>query len=164
MDIYIEDIKNAENQKLEIKFSQIISDINKTVPVKADLVFWYLSEFVDVKGSVQADYEAVCDICLKDFLFGVDVKIDERFALNNLFDEYKNELELKEGQFIVELQGEDKINVDDLIYQSVILNLPNQFVCDINCRKNSGMEKYLAKDVSDPRLDIFKSIHIEKES
>ena len=68
-----------------------------------------------------------------------------------------------ESDFVTDLCGEDEIDVDDLIYQSVILNIPNPSVCDINCNGGALVEKYTHKEESDPRLDVFKNMKIKKE-
>ena len=72
------------------------------------------------------------------------------------------EIELKDGDFVTELTDTDEIDVDDLIYQSVTLNIPNPCVCDINCVGDEILEKYVKKEISDPRLEVFKNIKIEK--
>ena len=68
--------------------------------------------------------------------------------------------EIKEGQFITDLNGEKEIDVYDLLYQSVILQLPNKKVCGINCNE----DKFLKDDeefVQDERMAVFKNIRIE---
>jgi uncharacterized metal-binding protein YceD (DUF177 family) len=92
-----------------------------------------------------------------------DISIDETFARNSLYEEYKDETELKEGSFVEDLKGENELDITDLIYQSVILNIPNKLVCGINCIGQKNLDKYIKKEILDPRLDIFKTIKIEKE-
>ena len=54
-----------------------------------------------------------------------------------------------------EIQKE--IDIYDLLYQSVILNLPNKKVCGINCK---GKEFLSEENMIDPRLEVFKNIQI----
>ena len=70
----------------------------------------------------------------------------------------KEKIEIKEGQFVTDLNGADKIDIYDLLYQSVILNIPNKKVCGINCNEDKFMKE---EDLSDPRLEVFKNIKIE---
>jgi uncharacterized metal-binding protein YceD (DUF177 family) len=81
------------------------------------------------------------------------------YAKNSLLDEYGQETELKNGQFVTDLNGENEIDIYDLLYQSVILNLPNKKVCGINCKGNKFLKE---ENLSDPRLDVFKNIQIRK--
>ena len=83
------------------------------------------------------------------------------FAKGSVFDDEKQEVEIKEGQFVTDLNGADEIDIYDLLYQSVILELPNKKVCGINC-KEDFFEKDDSFKVHDERMDIFKTIKIEK--
>ena len=84
------------------------------------------------------------------------------FAKTSLSDGYGEEFELKSDGFVTDLCGEDEIDIYDLLYQSVILNIPNQKVCgSINCtRDNFLSETELNEEANDPRMDVFKNIQI----
>ena len=84
------------------------------------------------------------------------------FAKQSLQDEYSQEFELQGGQFITDLNGEKEIDIYDVLYQSVILALPNKKVCGINCNEDMFMsdEDY---HVHDSRMDVFKNIQIERK-
>lgn len=164
MKVSISELENSKDLALKIKFEEVIKELNPQVPVKASLDVVSLNkEYVTISGEATAFMLLTCDRCLKEFSKEITVKIDETFIKTRLFEEDKDELELKDGSFIEDLNGVDEIDITDLIYQSVILNIPNKLVCDINCIGDEKIEKYLKKDISDPRLDIFKSIKIEKE-
>ena len=104
----------------------------------------------------------VCDRCLNEYDYDLILKIKEVYAKYSLYDEYAQELELKQGQFITDLNGEKEINIYDLLYQSVILALPNKKVCGINCNEDMFMsdENYHEHD---SRMDVFKNIQIERK-
>ncbi|MGN1153696.1 MAG: YceD family protein, partial [Candidatus Gastranaerophilaceae bacterium] len=114
----------------------------------------------NVKGIVKLE----CDLCLKEFEHHLDFEIDELYAKRALIegsDEHGQEIEIKDGQFVTDLNGEDEIDIYDLLYQSVILELPNKKVCGINC-KEDFFEKDDSFTVPDNRMDVFKTIKIEK--
>lgn len=166
MNISIDDIKNAKNQSLKIHFDNEVKNLSTEGSVTADLVFSAYGSFINAKGKIFANVKLVCDRCLKDFVKNIEVDVDETYKLGSLIsnDEAHSgqEIELKDGDFVIELIGTDSVDVDDLIYQSVTLNIPNPCVCDINCNGDSEMEKYLKKEVSDPRLEVFKNLKINK--
>ena len=56
---------------------------------------------------------------------------------------------------------DNEIDIYDLLYQSVILNIPNKKVCGINC---SGDRFLKEESLSDPRLNVFKNIQIEPKN
>ncbi len=84
------------------------------------------------------------------------------YAKQSLFEDPKQETELKEGQFITDLNGEKEIDVYDLLYQSVILALPNKKVCGINCNEGMFVSDENMK-IHDERMDVFKNIKIERQ-
>ena len=157
--ILIDDIENATGKVLEIDFEDMIDDIPSSKPVKSHLTIKSLGDFIEVKGIVEADLMLECDLCLKEFDYKLKEEIDETFAKKTLLDEYGQETEIKEGQFVTDLEGSEEIDICDLLYQSVILNIPNKKVCGINCSKGKFQtdEEFVEED---PRMQIFKNIKI----
>ena len=161
--ISIEDIESAKNKTLSCKFDEKIDGIDAVSPVVADLTFQSLGEFVEVRGSVNVTLKLQCDLCLSDFEYKLKFQLDELFAKRALIqgvEESGQEIEIKDGQFITDLNGADEIDIYDLLYQSVILNVPNKKVCGINCKGGSFETE---ENMSDPRLDVFKNIKIDKK-
>lgn len=160
MKISIEELENTSSKSLQIHFNEKIEGLNCVTPIVSDLTILSLGEFIEVKGNVKGTLMLECDLCLKEFEYKLDFDIDEMFAKNALLDDYGQETELKDGQFVTDLEGADEIDIYDLLYQSVILNLPNKKFCGINCNGDKFLKE---ENLSDPRLDVFKNIQIERE-
>ena len=157
--ISVEELENTPTKSLDFHFEDKIEGLNCITPIISDLEIKSLGEFIEVTGNVKGTLRLECDLCLKEFDYPLDFKIDEMYAKQALLDDYGQETELKDGQFITDLNGEDEIDIYDLLYQSVILNLPNKKVCGINC----NWDKFLKEEnLSDPRLDVFKNIKIDR--
>ncbi len=159
--VSIEDLENSGDKSLNITFDDYIEEINCVTPVQAAITLKSLGEFIEAKGHVSGVVKLECDLCLKEFDYSLDFDIDELYAKNSLLDEYGQELELKDGQFVTDLNGADEIDIYDLLYQSVILNLPNKKVCGINCNGDNFLKE---ENLSDPRLDVFKNIKVEPKN
>ena len=159
--ISIEELENTPSKTLEFHFDEKIKELDCVTPIKSDLEVKSLGEFIEISGNVKGVLKLECDLCLKEFEYELDFDIDEMFAKNALLEDYGQELELKEGQFVTDLQGTDEIDIYDLLYQSVILNLPNKKVCGINCNGDKFLKE---EDLSDPRLDVFKNIKISDDN
>ncbi len=157
--VSIEELENLPSKSLNMEFEDYIEGINSEKPLKASLIVKSLGDFIEVKGNIKGKLKLECDLCLEEFDYNINFDIDELYAKNSLMDEYPKETELKEGQFVTDLNGENEIDIYDLLYQSVILNLPNKKVCGINCKGNKFLRE---ENLSDPRLDIFKNINLEK--
>ena len=158
--ILIEDIEKEPNKIFHYEFDEFMEEFN--AEIQADLEFKSIGEFIEVSGEAIGKLQLVCDRCLSNFDYDLDIEIEETYAKHALQDEYSQEFELQRGQFITDLNGEKEINVYDLLYQSVILQLPNKKVCGINC--NEG--KFVKDDeqfVQDERMAVFKTIQIENK-
>ena len=164
MKIYISEIENIENKSKDINFSEIIEEFNKNKPITAKLKAELLGDIVKISGEIYADVNLICDKCLKEFTKEINFKVDEIFNRYSLEDSYSQEFELKADDFSEDLNGSDEIDITDFIYQSVILHIPNKLVCDINCKGDEIINKYIKTEISDPRLEIFKNIKIEKDN
>lgn len=156
--VSIDDIENSSNKTININFDEHIDEVNSVGNIKADLQLKSLGEFIEVKGNVKGIVKLECDLCLKEFDYNLDFDIDELYAKHALQEEYSQETELKDGQFVIDLNGQNEIDIYDLLYQSVILNLPNKKVCGINCNEGNFLKE---EDYKDPRLDVFKNIKID---
>ncbi|MBQ6516597.1 DUF177 domain-containing protein [bacterium] len=148
-------------QKQKVNFDENVKIDELQADVSAKLCFENLGEFIKVSGNIKGSLPLTCDRCLSEYNFDFNSDIEEIYAKNSLYDEYKPETELKEGQFITDLEGKKEIDVYDLLYQSVILTLPNKKVCGINC----NMEHFMSEDElkTDTRMDVFKNIEISRK-
>ena len=158
--ILIEDIEKESNKTLFYEFDEFMEEFN--ADIFADLELKSLGQFIEVSGTIQGKLKLTCDRCLNEFDYDLDIKINETFAKQSLQDEYSSEFELQGGQFVIDLNGEKEIDIYDLLYQSVILALPNKKVCGINCNEDMFMsdDDYQANDT---RMDVFKNIKIERK-
>jgi uncharacterized protein len=158
--LLIEDIENANNKTVHVNFNEKIDELDCVSPISADLTAKSLGEFIQIKGHIKGLVNLECDLCLEKFEYKIDFDIDELYAKGSIVDDYDNsdkEFEIKEGQFVTDLNGDNKIDIYDLLYQSVILNFPNKKVCGINCK---GKDYLSEEDTLDPRLEVFNNLQI----
>lgn len=163
MKIKISEIENKENKSELLNFSEIIEEFNRDKPVKANLKVEVLGYIIRITGRIEAEVNLVCDLCLKDFTKSFAFEVDEAYTKYSLNDSNNQEFELKPNDFMEDLNGNDEIDITDFIYQSIILHIPNKLVCDINCKGDEKINQYIKTEISDPRLEIFKNIKIEKD-
>ena len=156
--VSIEDIE--QEGSVEIKFDDNIKEL-ENCHISAELELRSMGDYILAKGHAEGKITLECDRCLNKFTQNLDFYINETFAKNSLLDEYGQELELSENQFVTDLNGAEEIDIYDLLYQSVILSLPNKKVCGINCNEGLFVSENDIK-THDSRMDVFKNIHIEK--
>ena len=158
--ILIEDIEKEPNKTMFYEFDEYMEEFD--ADISADLKIKSLGQFIEISGTAHGKLKLICDRCLNEFEYNLNINIEETYAKHSLQDEYSQEFELQKGQFITDLNGEKEIDIYDLLYQSVILALPNKKVCGINCNEDMFMsdENYHEHD---SRMDIFKNIQIERK-
>lgn len=157
--VSIEELENTSSKTIDFHFEEKIDGLSCVTPIVADLEIKSLGEFIEVCGNVKGTVKLECDLCLKEFDYELDFQLDEMFAKNALLEDYGQEFELKDGQFVTDLDGADEIDIYDLLYQSVILNLPNKKVCGINCNEGLFVSDE-DMEIHDDRMDVFKNIQI----
>ena len=159
--ILIEDIEKEPNKTLFYEFDKFMDEFG--CDIYADLELKSLGDFIEITGNVNGNLKLVCDRCLHEYDYELNIDIEETFAKHSLQEQYSQEFELTQGQFITDLNGEKEIDIYDLLYQSVILALPNKKVCGINCNEDmfTSVENY---HVHDSRMDVFKNIQIERKN
>ena len=157
----LDELENSEHKTLYFTFNEKIEGLDCVTPIHAQLCAKSLEDFVQITGNVKGKVLLECDLCLDKFEYDVDFELDEMFSKGSLIGDYTEsgqEFEIKDGQFVTDLNGENEIDIYDLLYQSVILSFPNKKVCGINCK---GKE-YLTEenDITDPRLEVFNNLQI----
>lgn len=162
--INIEDIESAPNKTFHVEFEGFIEGIESKEPIKATLDLTSLGEFIQISGNISGCAILVCDLCLEQYNYNFKFDVEELFAKNEMHEEYGQEIELKDGQFVTDLKGITDIDISDFLYQSVILDFPNKKVCGINCKGGDIFirEESPTEKEPDPRLAIFKNIELRK--
>ncbi len=89
---------------------------------------------VEVQGVLHTGTRLVCDRCLVDYDFAVDV--DFHLLLEIQPDENWNlkELECSEADLDTVLLTEPVVDLGDILRQQLYLSLPDKFICSPNCR------------------------------
>lgn len=110
-------------------------ELRRTAPVQAELVLNRKGEDrVEVQGVLHTGTRLVCDRCLVDYDFAVDV--DFHLLLEIQPDENWNlkELECSEADLDTVLLTEPVVDLGDILRQQLYLSLPDKFICSPKCR------------------------------
>jgi len=156
--VNIEELESSTEKELEYKIEEIIPELENNTPVKANLTVTSKGDTIFINGTVETTLQLECDRCLKVFDYNLKLDIDETFLKGHLIGENTREFEIKNGNFIEDLGGSIEIDLNDLIYQSIIINVPNKKLCDINCEGLEESAQYVKEKAEDPRLQIFKDL------
>lgn len=159
MKVSIEEIKKSPDNKLEIDFYDSIEDLNHKDRVSAALVAFSSGYSIIVNGKIKAKMLLECDRCLGEYVYEVDADINEEFVTGEVVPADQKEYELGAGDFVEELGDEKEIDIKDLVYQSIILQLPYKNLCKPDCAGSDELQNLNNKNEEyiDERLEVFKT-------
>ena len=109
--IKISEIENSKSKFLHLDIEETIDEIKADIVASIDIT--PLGDFVSVKGNISGKTILTCDLCLTDYDYEFDFNIDEMYAKNPLYNDEKQEVEIKDGQFVIDLNGSDEIDIYD---------------------------------------------------
>lgn len=162
MKIKISDIENKKDKTEIIGFCEIYEEFNPQEPVKADIKIELQSSLVKVTCKFHAKVKLTCDYCLEEFTKEITGETQEYYERTSINSNGGKEFEIKENNFVQDLNGSDEIDITDLVYQILTLHIPNRNVCGINCKGKENLNKYMNREIPDSRLEIFKTIQTER--
>ena len=147
------DINDLENDKAtDIEIDEYFEELK--AHASGMLTIKLLGDFIFIKGNLDVNIELECSRCLKIFETVINVNIDEKFYKGVQTPEYPKERQLKSKDFVEELTDCEEIDLSDLIYQSIILNIPSQVLCDENCEGTEELKKYIKADENIQTIEI----------
>ena len=111
-------------------------------------------DFVFIRGNLDVNIELECSRCLKKFEDVLNVNIDEKFLKGARTPVTSKEHQMKKSDFVEELDGIEEIDLNDLIYQNIIINIPSQTLCDENCTGLEELKKYIKADENVQTIEI----------
>lgn len=157
MKINIKELQNLPEQMMDITFQEKINELENDVPVEAVLNVAITGYGVNIRGHVKTDLKLVCDRCLEEYDYNVDVEVDEDFVNESVVSSDQKEYELTKGQFVEELKGRDELDINDFLYQTIILEIPPKKICKDSCEGSDAYKKINSEKYIDERLEVFKS-------
>mgnify|MGYP002513461013 CR=1 FL=1 len=79
--ILIEDIEKEANKTLFYEFNEFMEEFG--ADVSADLTLKSLGQFIEVSGTAQGKLKLICDRCLHEFDYELDIKINETLSVTH---------------------------------------------------------------------------------
>lgn len=157
MKINIKELQNLPEKKVSITFQEKLNELETDNTVKAELDIEHKNYGINVSGNVKADIKLVCDLCLEEYDYHIDVDVNEDIVFDSIVPPDQKEYELTKGQFVEELNNREEIDITDFVYQTVILEIPTQKICNDTCEGSEAYQKIKNEKYIDERLEVFKS-------
>lgn len=160
MKVDISQILKVNGSSLNVEFNELLESFNTlhddlaiTNPVSFTGTFVNIGGLIKLDGKLEAYYTVKCSRCLKNLNSRIDLEIKEEFI---------EEGKQKEDE-IYTYQGKS-IELDKVLSDNIILNLPSKQVCDNNCKGlcpvcgiDLNVQDCKCKEEStDPRMEALK--------
>lgn len=142
MKLDLSEISQRPNMRVVVDVDQPCvegADFVCAEPVRGELTFVNSGDLLLIDGTVGTAIELPCDRCLEPARLPMQVPVEERFPLEEVLHprlpaeeepEFDNTLVT-----VVNLEaGKPILNLDELIRQQLVMNLPIQILCDPACR------------------------------
>lgn len=151
-------------EKVETEYPRILS------PVKTVLHVDKIGDEIFVRGRISTDIELRCSRCLKDFKKDMSIDVDVVYhSLSELRGEEK--YEIKEDELDTGFYLGNEIDVNQLLHEQIILNIPMKPLCNESCK---GLCPKCGKDLNiegcdcerkgiDPRFEKLKKLFNDRK-
>jgi len=134
--ICLKDLRSRPGQRLHVNLCEPIEEQNLETPVEGEVFLAANSASVRLSGKINTIVRLCCHHCLISFLHPLEIDLDEEFV----YEDYLNDKDPKEKD--KELQPEDfyetvpyagTIDILDVVYQAIVLAIPNNCICGPGC-------------------------------
>lgn len=163
MNIPIEDILE-EGLIVDVDEPISIDRISLVSPVKSHLELRKIGREIVIEGFLKAEIEYQCSRCLKTFRTAMEIPVETVY--HPVDDMHSERKELKNDEMDMSFYSGDKLDVQELLKEQIVLNVQMKPLCDDNCK---GLCSQCGKDLSlescscskkeaDPRLAVLKKL------
>ena len=120
---------------------------------------------IDVDGEIKAETEVDCTRCLSPFNLKLEIPFKVAYVSEENYTQTQ-EAEIKNEDLEIAIYENEEINLDELVREQILLNLPTQVFCKEDCKglcEKCGANKNVkscdceAKEV-DPRWAALKNL------
>jgi len=136
MKLDIDSIKKGDKNTVDLNF---VVDIN-TIDYHGDIIdvispvdvngkMYIMNDKLYVHLAIKANMQVNCSRCLESFNYPFKSSVNVEFVHESLYDHQSDELD----EDII-CYKESTIDLNELIEQNIIMNIPMKLVCDKNCQ------------------------------
>lgn len=149
---------------LEDESAQISGRINVSGTARQDS-----SEIANVKGDLRGALEIACSRCLQPVEVNFETIFDTDFVTLENYEKMSAEHEITGADFSLSIYDGERINLDEITREQILLNLPMHQLCSENCaglcekcgaNKNANACSCETKEI-DPRWAALKQLRIK---
>ncbi len=131
----------------DVNYRHIEGEPTVFSPISYALTITKFDDLISIKGTINGEVTLICAKCLEKFILPLNTTIDIELVPKKLTP-HVAELELKSDDLDVYYIDGDEIDIDPLIYEEIVLNIPIKPLCHDGCKglcdvcgKNKNIEE-----------------------
>lgn len=129
MNIYLPHLASRKPPVLTVDIEENFPSLPSLTPVRGQVTVSHRGSFLEIKGHAQTITSLTCHRCLGQYNHRLEADINEIVWLKEVHKAIEEELEDLDEH----LPEDGTLEVHDLVYQHLSLNLPFQNICAPNC-------------------------------
>jgi uncharacterized protein len=159
MNIYLPHLASRKPPVLTVDIEENFPSLSSLTPVRGQVTVSHRGSFLEIKGHAQTITSLTCHRCLCQYNHRLEADIDEIVWLKEVDKAGEDELEDLDEH----LTEDGTLEVHDLVYQHLSLNLPFQNICTPNCigilpAQTDALEGSDPSDRLDQRWEALKKL------
>ncbi|MGB0560634.1 MAG: YceD family protein [Spirulinaceae cyanobacterium] len=144
--LYIPQIRQATDARIELDVDQTIPGLETLTPVRGEMAVSHHLSYLDVRATVETIATLVCHRCLKHYNHRLQVDIQELIWLDEPVPE-EERTDLHNGDFSETLSPQGYFDPINWLYEQLSLATPLQQICGDSC---AGMAADLSQTEPQP--------------
>jgi len=96
-----------------------------------------VADIVEIEGRMSTELQFSCSRCLADFMQPIEIDFSVAFARQDKFNPdaaEDDEFELNADELGLSVYHGDEIDLQETLYEQIVLSLPPQPLCDTDCK------------------------------
>ncbi|MDI6827116.1 MAG: DUF177 domain-containing protein [Armatimonadota bacterium] len=142
-------------QEIDEPFCPAEFGLDCVSPIKGSIVFTNTGDVLLARGKVGANIRLQCSRCVVDFVVMLTAIIEEQFRLVHMGDQIMA-MPLDEEDMIGGMLSDNILDVDELIRQSLLTEVPIQPLCKPDCK---GLCPICGQNLSEGECSCHQEIH-----
>lgn len=158
----IDNMKKGDKKTLNLDFALDLDTIdyygdiiNVVSPVDVNGTIYVIDDRLYINLGIKADMQVNCSRCLESFTYQFKSSINAEFVRDNSSTPPVEELD----EDIIYYK-ESTVDLDELIKENIIMNIPMKLVCDKSCQ---GLCSICGKKLKDSSCDCYENEQSQNE-
>ncbi|MBC8123332.1 MAG: DUF177 domain-containing protein [Gemmatimonadaceae bacterium] len=124
----------SPTHQVVLEINEAVPDLNCLTPVQGEVIVHHQGDFVEVAGCVHTIVTLQCHRCLQSFNYRLETNFDEvLWLVDSTEDKVPQEREVVLTALDEHIPHDSQLDVLDLLYQLLCLELPSQNLCSVDC-------------------------------